>query len=75
MRQMNRIYRTGDSHEKEALGDTNKMRRVPKFDGTREIIPIGVPVLFLNCAAAFDRGAGKLPGIEGLMDTTPRCPD
>ena len=61
---MTRIYRTGDSHEKEVLVETNKMHRVPKFDGTREIIPMGVPELFLNRTAAFDRGAGRLPGVS-----------
>ena len=71
---MNRIYRTGESHEKEVLMETNKMHRVPKFDGTREIIPIGVPVLFLNRTAALDRSAGRLSGVEGLMDTTPAVP-
>ena len=36
--------------------------------------PKGVPDLFLNRTAAFDRGAGRLPGVEGLMDTAPAVP-
>jgi hypothetical protein len=37
--------------------------------------PAGVLDLFLDRAAAFDRSAGRLPGVEGLKANNSRCPD
>ena len=37
--------------------------------------PAGVLLLFLDRVAAFDRGAGRPRGVEGLMDTAPHWPD
>ncbi len=35
---------------------------------------MGELVEFLDRTTALDRGAGRLPGVEGLMDTTPAVP-